>query len=653
MTPDRLPAPVFRLAVTGALEIDAAQRDRVRAQLAAVLRAVREEVCRAVDQGAVWSGSPGVIRALSPLAEGADRLFAEVACEEAAASAPGCRTELEIVLPFARADYEATFGGTGYPDAAHSLADFRRLLDHAHGRVAELDGAAAPDETRQRSYEALGQTLVRAADLVIAVWDAERTPRGRGGTADTVRHALRSSVPVLWIDVARDVSPAWLEHPSDIDCGGARSDVADRLAALVRDALLPPPPHLHDHAGPLAPVIRALKRRVRTLADPLHLYLRESGRTNPGVGRIHDALLGRVRRHGRAMITASLLAEAPDPCGFEGRVAAALRAEAATHRSAEGAPPARPGLLRRIARASARPGSARQLELSSSFAAALSRKYQQRYRSSYLMVMLAGAVALTAAALALKYKALVGPLLLIELVALLVIAGLWMANEVFRWHERYLAYRVLAELLRGLPWLNQTLRGSLGADLHTSGAEPHNWCAWLFAATVRAAPFPAGAFGPDRVGALHADIRSRLIDPQIRFHRNRWLECLGAERFLGQVGAALFFATFVVVVTKGVLHLFDVGGGSQAVLGVLAAVLPALSAAVFGLRSYEEFGSLADQSEAMVEELTHVADRFDRIETAAPLALQDIGAETAAFTRAMLTDLRGWSQLFRTKAIEG
>lgn len=129
--------------------------------------------------------------ALSPLAEGADRLFA------AAALDLGFR--LEAMLPFRSADYERTFS-----DPAR-LAEYRALLARAD-RVIELPGNLSDSDA---AYEAMGRESVRLGDIVVAVWDGEPAA-GRGGTPDIVAVALGQGRPVVWIDSARDVAPVEL-----------------------------------------------------------------------------------------------------------------------------------------------------------------------------------------------------------------------------------------------------------------------------------------------------------------------------------------------------------------------------------------------------------------------------------------------------------
>ena len=129
--------------------------------------------------------------ALSALAEGSDRLFAQTAL------ALGFR--LHALLPFASVWYETTFSEPGTTDAYHGL------LARA-ARVEELPGTLADSPA---AYEAMGHIIVARADVMIAIWDGKPSA-GRGGTPEIIEHALSHGVPGIWIDAARDRKPRLL-----------------------------------------------------------------------------------------------------------------------------------------------------------------------------------------------------------------------------------------------------------------------------------------------------------------------------------------------------------------------------------------------------------------------------------------------------------
>jgi hypothetical protein len=110
---------------------------------------------------------------LSPLAEGADRVAAEVAL------ASGIK--LAVPMPMAQADYERDF------TLAESLSEFRRLLATANSqwelREDQPNQASLSDSDRRtQRYAAVGDFIARASHVVILLWDGHDNEKV-GGTA--------------------------------------------------------------------------------------------------------------------------------------------------------------------------------------------------------------------------------------------------------------------------------------------------------------------------------------------------------------------------------------------------------------------------------------------------------------------------------------
>jgi hypothetical protein len=102
---------------------------------------------------------------LSPLAEGADRIAAEVALRAG--------FQIVVPLPMAQAEYERDFTTT------ESLQEFRRLLALA-ASVFEVNS----DKTAARAdkYAAVGDYIARRSNVLILLWDGQDNSKV-GGTA--------------------------------------------------------------------------------------------------------------------------------------------------------------------------------------------------------------------------------------------------------------------------------------------------------------------------------------------------------------------------------------------------------------------------------------------------------------------------------------
>lgn len=236
----------FRVGVIGhrpdRLPDDPAARAAIRETIATVLDEVRIAVSsfrKSAEAAKFYSDDPPALRAISSLAEGADRMFAD----EALAAG----YELCCVMPFHKAEFEADFReGNAFEE--NSVQRFERILDaaNASGRLAtfELDG----DRSREsNAYGMAGQVVLNQSDLLIAVWDGGGAA-GAGGTVDTLGKALDFRMPVFWIDsktpygwhLLRDrAALPCLDEPSP--CIAAPSPATDReeRRQQIADAITP------------------------------------------------------------------------------------------------------------------------------------------------------------------------------------------------------------------------------------------------------------------------------------------------------------------------------------------------------------------------------------------------------------------------------
>jgi hypothetical protein len=167
---DAAPGPLA-IGVTGHRDVDE-EDERLRAVVAGELSRL----------AAGQAGRP--VEVLSSLAEGADRLVAEVAMSRLGA-------KLVAPLPLAPEEYAKDFA------SARSRRRFRRLLGRAErwfvAGGAEA-GAAGGADGRALRYARAGAYIVEHCSVLVAVWDG-RPARGVGGTAQLVEWMLQGAVP--------------------------------------------------------------------------------------------------------------------------------------------------------------------------------------------------------------------------------------------------------------------------------------------------------------------------------------------------------------------------------------------------------------------------------------------------------------------------
>lgn len=127
-------------------------------------------------------GSMATLRLHTPLATGADQI--------AAICARSSGYSVRALLPFEAVEYRHDFA------PGEERETFEQALEAADEIVA-LPGERSDLEA---AYVRVGKSLVRVADVIIAIWDGEQG-HGPGGTAHVVELALDERVPVIHIDI--------------------------------------------------------------------------------------------------------------------------------------------------------------------------------------------------------------------------------------------------------------------------------------------------------------------------------------------------------------------------------------------------------------------------------------------------------------------
>lgn len=112
-------------------------------------------------------------RLLTPLADGADRVAAEVALDSG--------IELHVPIPMALQEYERDF------TTAESLEEFRRLLRAAQSQWEVTDNSQEPASSsdgpsRAKKYAAVGDYIAQKSHVLILLWDG-RDNQKVGGTS--------------------------------------------------------------------------------------------------------------------------------------------------------------------------------------------------------------------------------------------------------------------------------------------------------------------------------------------------------------------------------------------------------------------------------------------------------------------------------------
>lgn len=625
------PALVFRVGITGARCLREDQRERIAQELKSTLALIRSEmvalsqgdrVSLFYEQASTGRVSP-VVRLISPLAKGADRL--------AARGAYALGMPVDVPMPFPQSIYETDFRGSegNCPGEVpltpgEDVAEFRALLAQCTGKVM-LDGARdtadwnGGDLFEGQSYEAVGRYVVRHCDLLLAVWDGT-SGAGRGGTQETVDYATRVGVPVWWIHASRTTAPRWLADWLDLQREPEPGRSAAESLRFHLTRLIPAPiAASHGHRTAL---VKLATWRQTPEAAPALVYFKQPRLPVRRIWNAHRILLQCV----------SWTRASRGPSHQAGRQTAQLPVVPTSD------PPAY--WLRLFTAADSRAGD-----------------FIVRYRSSYVLVILFAALSLIVGEFAdLLKRPLPGRLqwlaALPEILLLAVAVVVLLVSVRGNWHLKSIEYRLLAELFR-----KQKTLATLGWALAISGvehladSEELSWVAWLLAATQRASPFPYCATDEAGLTVLRVEEVQYLLVEQIAYHQQREAISERAAENLERLGGLAFVGLAIVAV----VNLWAFAGQrehAELVLGWLAGILPSISAAFLAIRSYAELELLAEQSRTMVADLSRAKCRLDRLDTRRPLASQSLGAEVTAIATLMLQDLEGWGRVFRGKLLE-
>ena len=576
---------VLSVGVTGhrAEVLEAGDVDRLRERVRQSLLLI-EEVGRALleRERDCFAPGPPSLRFVSPIADGADQIAAELALE--------LGWELQAILPFARDDYRATLA------SASARERFDSLLARATC-LLELPGD--PDHSLD-AYVMTGRATVAHCDLLIAVWDG-KPPRGRGGTAEVVQLALTRGTAIIHVplDPRGEARLLWAAFDPTVitvadDPGVERPLAWENVDALLTGLLMPPVDQQEQ--------------------DFLKRFTRER------------------MRYFRTRIEYPLLLAAAGVKPFRPRnftdkyCAEQIRDEWQRYRAG-------------CADAHNIVAPIDLLEDSYSWADRLATHFAQTYRSGHIFNFVLGGVAVClglSAFMAPHLKVEEATLEMLITIAIILNARIGTKQE---WHRRWLDYRQLAEALR--PMRTLKLLGIAAPDPPGTATNPvpKRWIDWYASGIWRAMGCPSGTIDAPCANRLANAIADHEVAPQVSYHERHAEQIEKLDQRLELIGTVLFVATLVVSVATMVGYA--IGGSFVNAYGnwftLVSAGFPALGTAIFGIRFQADFGGDAVRSMATANTLQQIDDELRKDVTLSRTA--DL-AEQAA--RIMLSDLDEW-----------
>ena len=156
------------LGVTGHRAISPNAIERIRQQLNDAFSKLNQH----------YPNSPLVL--ITPLAEGADRLVADIALKH--------DVELCVALPMSKEEYQKDFSS---PESQKHFIDLLQASKGCHV-ITGFD----PQQQRDLCYANVGRWMVDHCDILIALWDGQMNELS-GGTGEVVQYALNGLMPSL------------------------------------------------------------------------------------------------------------------------------------------------------------------------------------------------------------------------------------------------------------------------------------------------------------------------------------------------------------------------------------------------------------------------------------------------------------------------
>jgi hypothetical protein len=629
MTPDELkvmarnarPRLCWRVGITGhrKLEDAVSLRREVEKVLDAVEAALKQAGAKQADGTQMFAEGDPLIAIVSPLADGADRMLANIAVERG--------YELRAPLPFDPEEYKKDF-------SAESAKEFDTLLKRANGGVAEVSDRPTTPEERDRAYWNVGQFVARNCDLLIAIWNGAPA-QGLGGTQQIVDLACSDDVgvPTVHIDSTLKNPVRTREPGADWKSYGRAQFIAGIRGRIIPKVRIPHKKEKKEDKPRDCPgedskdeptlhrgeVYFRHERLRETDTKPDYLFYGPYVPDRPGLKWGLAWIFDRFS----SWLGKKIKVVGPDkldpPCGLTDPAALYLFLQ---HHRAD----------------------------------CLALFYSNVHRSAFLLVYLLGAFALifAVAALSVGHEHVLGIdgihlFTGFELIVLLCLGALVYADNTLGWRDRWLDYRLLAELLREADLLAQAGRSmplskidELAQDLPGRA-----WVTVAYAAIVRRAGIVSHKHDQAYLERLRDYAANTRLQDQIAYHLRTEKKVESIAFKLRVVGLAAFITTIFVAAAK----FFFPSEVSHLPLGFFAGALPAMAYASFGIRNQAEFEIVSRRSARMIAKLCRNKARIKALDGPA-LTSDALGREILGAADEMRHDAADWTSIFEVKETE-
>ncbi|MEA2602054.1 MAG: hypothetical protein QOF89_3046 [Acidobacteriota bacterium] len=507
--------------------------------------------------------------------------------------------ELQCLLSVAHEEYRKKF----------LTAEWHEIFDDLWGLDSvkvELDGSS---DDKPAARETVGQAVLRQCDVLIAVWNGEQGEKGDPGAVAT--EALSRSIPIIWINSRPEHEICLLERGTNPGEPPRKTDLGHLLNRLKPIFEMPTdvsPKPLERFLGEKQPKPIPIYKTFRNfIARGWEKRLEETG--NNGL-------------NGGDQPAEDRWASLEEPNSRIG------------HKLLNGC----------------------QIHLKR--ADDLANTYGDIYRSLFILTYGLGAAAVFSAFFGI-YKEGYHDAFWVELVLITAILILvWLGNQRFHLHERWIDYRLLAEGFRQMQYLIPLARVTPAFEVpaHLEEDPGRTWFNWYFRAIAR----ELGMVSSRMDAAFLETYRQVLADAvkgQVKYHAETSARMeLAHHRLHSLVVKWLFPATLVACL----VHLWlgeeadprlgkFVAAAAILLLSLCAVVLPAVGAAVEGISHQGEFERIFRRSKALRARLSALLTSL--LSSKRAMSSKELGAQAEYFCQIQLLEQADWRAAFVTKPL--
>jgi hypothetical protein len=586
-----------------------------------------------------------LLRIISSLAEGSDRICIDK-------SVVGGEFELASILPFTKEEYEKDFnaGNSLENPESGTVSGYNECLSLAgygtdQSRVLEL---ALERSSESAAYRTCGEYLVDHSDIVLAIFDGEHNDLG--GTSAVVQQAQRLSVPVIVVNPANpeDVRLISCDEFSNETCED-KFDSESLEKVLRRELLFE---ELFDNVS---------ENSTKEIENRFQQYLKEDNLNFDQEKKPDLAYSGPINiAKPFARFIPPLFSWIKFSLSTKSRVARKL-----TSWNTDTTLP-----TDHAADQSSFEDSHSTHKFYAAFLRAdrLATGYATVHRSIFVWIYVLGAFALLTAAFALLAnidpyaKTLQLACVLFELALLSGIFILYATDHRHHYHQKWLEYRSLAEVLRSQVYLSlvgsnidmkslHNLEDIVGMDEIGIGGPGKSWMYLYTETLIRWSGFNGGRMDQNRIVQTGSFVRDVWLKEQQSYHTKNAAVMQCMEDGLSKIGYWSFWLTVAVVLTKLGTKVFHIDTAwIKHTLSYLAAALPVFGTTTFGIRNHAEFEISAQRSLVRRVFFGQRLKRLDALDRRC--TLKELTDELQEISSSAINETSEWLQIYEVKESE-